>query len=54
MLGAGFAVSGVKTQAGSIMRNALNELKWLKWEEIKADYDECSELLALFTSIGSK
>jgi four helix bundle protein len=30
------------------------EVKWLKWEEIKADYDECSELLALFTSIGSK
>ncbi|MCK4985505.1 MAG: four helix bundle protein, partial [Desulfobacterales bacterium] len=32
----------------------ITEIKWLKWEEIKADYDECSELLALFTSIGSK
>ena len=32
----------------------ITEVKWLKWEEIKADYDECSELLALFTSIGSK
>ncbi len=30
------------------------EIKWLSLEEIKADYDECSELLALFTSIGSK
>ncbi len=32
----------------------ITDVKWLKWEEIKADYDECSELLALFTSIGSK
>ena len=32
----------------------ITEVKWLKCEEIKADYDECSELLALFTSIGSK
>ena len=32
----------------------ITEVKWLKWEEIKADYDECCELLALFTSIGSK
>jgi len=32
----------------------ITEIKWLKWEELKADYDECSELLALFTSIGSK
>jgi four helix bundle protein len=32
----------------------ITEIKWLKWEEIKAEYDECSELLALFTSIGSK
>jgi four helix bundle protein len=32
----------------------IKEVKWLKWEEINADYDECSEILALFTSIGSK
>ena len=32
----------------------ITDVKWLKWEEIKADYDECSELLALSTSIGSK
>ncbi len=30
------------------------EIEWLSLEEIKADYDECSELLAIFTSIGSK
>ncbi len=30
------------------------EIKWLSLEEIKADYDECSELLAIFTSIGAK
>ncbi len=32
----------------------ITEIKWLKRKAIKADYDECSELLALFTSIGSK
>lgn len=32
----------------------ITEVKWLTWEEIKTDYEECSELLALFTSIGSK
>ena len=32
----------------------ITEVKWLTWEEIKSDYEECSELLALFTSIGSK
>ncbi len=28
------------------------ESKWLSWEKIKPNYDECSELLAIFTSIG--
>jgi four helix bundle protein len=28
------------------------ETGWLTWDEIKAIYDECSELLAIFTSIG--
>jgi four helix bundle protein len=32
----------------------ITEVKWLNGEEIKTDYDECSELLALFTSIGTK
>ena len=32
----------------------ITEIEWVKWEKIKTDYDECSELLALFTSIGSK
>ena len=26
--------------------------KWLPWEKIKPEYEECNELLALFTSIG--
>ncbi len=30
------------------------DMKWLDWERAKPDYDECSELLALFTSIGTK
>ena len=30
----------------------IEELNWLPQETIKPEYDECSELLALFTSIG--
>lgn len=25
---------------------------WLSWEQVKADYDKCSELLAIFTSVN--
>jgi four helix bundle protein len=32
----------------------IGELKWLSWEALKSEYDECSELLAIFTSIGKK
>ena len=28
------------------------ETGWLAWDKIKAEYDQCSELLAIFTSIG--
>jgi four helix bundle protein len=28
------------------------ETGWLTWEKIKPEYEECSELLAIFTSIG--
>lgn len=27
---------------------------WLAWEKVKPLYEECSELLAIFTSIGKK
>ena len=30
----------------------IAEVGWLSWKELKSDYDESSELLALFTSIG--
>jgi hypothetical protein len=30
----------------------IEEAKWLSHEKLKADHDECSELLALFASIG--
>ena len=26
--------------------------KWLSWQQVKSVYDECSELLAIFTSSG--
>ncbi len=30
------------------------EAKWLSWDQIKPEYEECSELLAIFTSAGHK
>ncbi|MFH1488212.1 MAG: four helix bundle protein, partial [Pseudomonadota bacterium] len=30
----------------------IKETGWLPWERLKPDYEECSELLAIFTSIG--
>ena len=30
------------------------EAKWLSWKKVKPDYNECSELLAIFTSIGKR
>ena len=32
----------------------ITEAELLSWEHIRLDYDECSELLALFTSISIK
>ena len=28
------------------------EAGWLTWDKVKPEYEECSELLAIFTSIG--
>jgi len=30
----------------------IAEAKWLSWEKLKKEYDECNELLAIFASIG--
>ena len=30
------------------------EAGWLGWDKVKPEYEECSELLAIFTSIGKK
>jgi len=32
----------------------IADLEWLPWEELKPDYEECSELLAIFTAINKK
>jgi four helix bundle protein len=32
----------------------IKEMEWLPSEKVKTAYDECTELLALFTSIGKK
>jgi len=28
------------------------DAKWLPWEKVKSEYDQCSQLLAIFSSIG--
>ncbi|MBW1822643.1 MAG: four helix bundle protein [Deltaproteobacteria bacterium] len=30
------------------------EVEWFSWEQIKHEHKECSELLAIFSSIGKK
>ena len=30
------------------------EVEWKTWDQVKPDYEECSELLAIFTSVGTK
>ena len=30
------------------------ETGWLSWDKVKSEYEECSELLAIFSSIGKK
>jgi four helix bundle protein len=30
------------------------DVEWKTWDQLQAEYDECSELLAIFTSIGRK
>ena len=30
----------------------ITEAKWLSWRDLKAEYGECSDLLAIFTSVG--
>ena len=32
----------------------VTDIEWKTWDRIKAEYEECSELLAIFTSIGNK
>ena len=30
------------------------ETEWLSWDQVKSEYEECSELLAIFMSVGKK
>ena len=30
------------------------EVEWLSWDQLKSEYEECGELLAIFTSIGRR
>jgi len=32
----------------------IGETRWLPWRRLEADCEECSELLAIFTSIGKR
>jgi four helix bundle protein len=49
-------ISICKTEASETQywMEVVREAKWLPWERLKPDYEECSELLAIFTSIGKK
>jgi len=29
------------------------DIEWKTWDQLKVEYEECSELLAIFTSIGN-
>jgi len=33
---------------------AIVDARWLPWEKVKSEYDECSQLLAIFSSIGKR
>jgi hypothetical protein len=53
--------SGIRlkyVRAKPVKRNTwievIAEVKWLSWGKIKSKYEECSELLAIFTSAGNK
>jgi len=30
------------------------DTEWLSWDQVKPEYEECSELLAIFTSVGKR
>ena len=46
------AISETEASETQYWLEVIKETDWLPWEELKADYAECSELLAIFTSIG--
>jgi len=42
----------VKPVKLNIGLDVMKETKWLPWENLEPEYEERSELLAVFTSIG--
>jgi len=32
----------------------IRDMRWISWEHLKPEYEECCELLAIFTSIGTR
>jgi four helix bundle protein len=32
----------------------IRDMRWISWEHLKPEYEECCELLAIFTSIGKR
>jgi four helix bundle protein len=32
----------------------IRDMRWITWEHLKLEYEECCELLAIFTSIGKR
>jgi four helix bundle protein len=48
------AISETEASETQYWLEVIAGVGWKSWEEIQPDYDECSELLAIFTSIGNK
>jgi four helix bundle protein len=46
------AISETEASETQSWLEVIRETGWLPWEELKSDHSECSELLAIFTSIG--
>jgi four helix bundle protein len=48
------AISETEVSEAQYWLEVIVGVEWKFWDEIQAEYDECSELLAIFTSIGRK
>ena len=48
------AICETETSETQYWLEVIVEVEWKTWDQVKSEYDESSELLAIFTSIGTK